>query len=67
MTLINFTEEELSKIECCILGDGDAYGDTVFENILDKIQKVYAEEEHIDLSLEENAEWDNPEVMEEDF
>ena len=23
--------------------------------------------EHIDLSLEENAEWDNPEVMEEDF
>ena len=22
------------------------------------------EEEHIDLSLEENAEWDNPEVME---
>ena len=25
------------------------------------------EEEHIDLSLEENAEWDNPEVMEEDF
>ena len=24
-------------------------------------------EEHIDLSLEENAEWDNPEVMEEDF
>ena len=25
------------------------------------------QEEHIDLSLEENAEWDNPEVMEEDF
>ena len=25
------------------------------------------EEEHIDLSLEENAEWDNPEVMEEDL
>ena len=24
------------------------------------------EEEHIDLSLEENAEWDNPEVMEEE-
>ena len=23
-------------------------------------------EEHIDLSLEENAEWDNPEVMEEE-
>ena len=25
------------------------------------------QEEHIDLSLEENAEWDNPEVMEEDY
>ena len=25
------------------------------------------EEQEIDLSLEENAEWDNPEVMEEDF
>ena len=44
MPLINFTEEELSKIECCILGDGDAYGDTVFENILDKIQNAYVEE-----------------------
>ena len=45
MTLINFTEEELSKIECCIEGDGDAYGDTAFENILDKIQNAYVEYE----------------------
>ena len=37
MTLINFTKEELYKIESCILGDGDAYGDPVFETILDKI------------------------------
>ena len=29
--------------------------------------EIEEEEEHIDLSLEENAEWDNPEVMEEDF
>ena len=45
MPLINFTEEELSKIECCILGDGDAYGDTAFENIFDKIQNAYVEYE----------------------
>ena len=44
MTLINFTEEELSKIESCIEGDGDAYGDAVYENILDKIQNAYVEE-----------------------
>ena len=37
MTPINFTKEELYKIESCILGDGDAYGDPVFETILDKI------------------------------
>ena len=30
-------------------------------------QELKDQEEHIDLSLEENAEWDNPEVMEEDF
>ena len=46
MPLINFTEEELSKIECCILGDGDAYGDTAFENILDKIQNAYVKVEN---------------------
>ena len=40
MTLINFTKEELYKIESCILGDGDAYGDPVFESILDKIEQV---------------------------
>ena len=44
MTLINFTKEELSKIECCILGDGDAYGDSVFENILEKIENTLYEE-----------------------
>ena len=30
-------------------------------------QELKDQEEHIDLSLEENAEWDNPEVMQEDF
>ena len=30
-------------------------------------QELKDQEEHIDLSLEENAEWDNPEVMEEDL
>ena len=30
-------------------------------------QELKDQEELIDLSLEENAEWDNPEVMEEDF
>ncbi len=44
MTLINFTNEELYKIECCILGDGDAYGDSVFESILDKIENSFIEE-----------------------
>ena len=29
-------------------------------------QELKDQEEHIDLSLEENAEWDNPEVMEEE-
>ena len=38
MPLINFTTEELFKIESCILGDGDSYGDSVFESILDKIE-----------------------------
>jgi len=30
-------------------------------------QELEEQEEYIDLSLEENAEWDNPEVMEEDL
>ena len=38
MTLINFTKEELYKIEECINGDGDSYGDSVCESILDKIE-----------------------------
>ena len=37
MTLINFTKEELYKIEECIHGDGDTYGDPIYEGILDKI------------------------------
>ena len=45
MTLIDFTNEELSKIECCIEGDGDTYGDPVYQNILNKIQNAYLEEE----------------------
>ena len=46
MTLINFTKEELYKIEECINGDGDSYGDSVCENILDKIQNAYVKEEN---------------------
>ena len=38
MTLINFTKEELYKIEECINGDGDSYGDSICESILDKIE-----------------------------
>ena len=37
MVLINFTEEEMYKIEECIHGDGDTYGDPIYEGILDKI------------------------------
>ena len=44
MPLINFTTEELSKIECCIHGDGDTYGDSVFETILEKIETTFVEE-----------------------
>ena len=44
MKIIKFTEEELSKIQCCIEGDGDTYGDSIYENILDKIQNAYQEE-----------------------
>ncbi len=44
MTLINFTNEELYKIESCILGDGDSYGDSVFESILEKIENSILEE-----------------------
>ena len=40
MTLINFTKEELYKIEECINGDGDSYGDKVCEGILDKIENL---------------------------
>ena len=46
MTLINFTEEELYKIEECINGDGDSYGDSVCESILDKIQNAYVKVEN---------------------
>ena len=38
MTLINFTKEELYKIEECINGDGDSHGDLLCESILDKIE-----------------------------
>ena len=44
MTLINFTKEELYKIEECINGDGDSYGDPVCESILEKIDNTYLEE-----------------------
>ena len=42
--LINFTKEELYKIEECINGDGDSYGDSVCESILDKIENTILEE-----------------------
>ena len=42
--LINFTKEELYKIEECINGDGDSYGDSVCESILDKIENTFVEE-----------------------
>ena len=44
---INFTNEELYKIECCIEGDGDNYKsfcDPLIKNIIDKIQNAYLEE-----------------------
>ena len=44
MTPINFTNEELYKIEECINGDGDSYGDSVCESILDKIENTILEE-----------------------
>ena len=44
------------------------YPDTTIRDFFTMSSKELEEqEEHIDLSLEENAEWDNPEVMEEDF
>ena len=36
----------------------------LYDNELEEI--IEHDMEHIDLSLEENAEWDNPEVMEEE-
>ena len=40
----------------------------VIMKLKSKLEEVHTtmEEEHIDLSLEENAEWDNPEAMEEE-
>ena len=43
------------------------YGKVIGYNVkFDDIIPFYDDKEHIDLSLEENAEWDNSEVMEED-
>ena len=50
MTLINFTNEELYKIEECINGDGDSYGDPLIKSIIDKIQScpdLYIQEEEV--------------------
>ena len=50
MPLINFTEEELYKIEECINGDGDSYGNPLCESIIDKIQScsdLYIQEEEV--------------------
>ena len=41
------------------LDDCKDYWDDAYDEIIQEIK-----DEHIDLSLEENAEWDNPEVME---
>ena len=49
MPLINFTNEELYKIECSIEGDGDNYKsfeDPLIERIIDKIQNAYLEEKN---------------------
>ena len=43
MICINFTKEELYKIEECINGDGDSYGDPVCESILEKIESCSEE------------------------
>jgi hypothetical protein len=40
---MNFTKEELYKIEECINGDGDSYGDPVCESILKKIESCSEE------------------------
>ena len=49
----------------CQVEDISFYSDTMgVEFTIQDTSEV--EEEHIDLSLEENAEWDNPEVMEEE-
>ena len=34
------------KLHDDLNGDGDAYGDAVYENILDKIQNAYVKEEN---------------------
>ena len=57
MTLINFTNEELYKIEECInmeaiekFNDGDSYGESLCESIIDKIQScsdLYIQEEEV--------------------
>ena len=53
MTLINFTKEELYKIESCIEGDGDNYKsfcDPLIKSIIDKIQScpdLYIQEEEV--------------------
>ena len=56
MPLINFTNEELYKIECCIEGDGDNYKsfcDPLIKNIIDKIQNAYLVERDTRISKEE--------------
>jgi hypothetical protein len=57
MTLINFTKEELYKIEECINmeaiernDDGDSHGESLCESIIDKIQScsdLYIQEEEV--------------------
>ena len=57
MTLINFTNEELYTIEACMNmeaieknKDGDSYGESLCESIIDKIQScsdLYIQEEEV--------------------
>ena len=44
----------------------EEYPQLPLKDIYDLLYEEDEDEEHIDLSLEENAEWDNSEVMEEE-
>ena len=56
-----------NPVDLCRILNYNLKGKVLGYNVkFDDIIPFYDDEEHIDLSLEENAEWDNSEVMEED-